>query len=901
MSAQQASQLRIKNKITPPALRDSFVARKVIIDAITSNYLAKLIVVHAPAGFGKTTVMAQSMRKMAEQGAVTAWLTLDDADNDVASFLSHLSAAIPMPSKQASVDADSLVDSQNYSGDVALEIVSRVAQYSSRFVLFFDDFEYVTDPIVLGVIKDIVDNLPSQSQLVIGTRVLQEIGLAKYRAKGQLLEISTKQLRFSIEETSDFLVSRHKIDLSREYIEQIYERAEGWITAILLASLTLEGEYSPGVFVERLSGSNQSISDYLAQAVLDRQPNSVRRFLLYTSIVRDLNVSICNVLLPESSSEQILANLSKNHIFLTELDHKDKTYKYHSLFSEFLREKLHERYPNEVPELHLRASRWYEQNEQIVPAIAHAIEGRDYERAMSLLDSAAQTLLSKGRMRLLSQLLSKLPSGYRLRNPKVALAWIWALCLTAGPQVALDMLKKSGLDQSQAPSVYPHVIAIWTHIYLLMDEPAKAIEIGEPFLQKLPSAEPFADATLINSLANCYTMVGNYSKARELLDRVKLSRAYHNSHFNQIYAESVEGLIDLHEGRQRQAVVRFRLAVGASRQSRVSEITGNAWPGVFHAACFYESNDLETAKRLLKVYTPLVKEAGLPDHMLLSNIMLARIAQINGDLDDTFQILAELEQSGFARALPRVVSVARLELARVRLLQGKYDDAREELMRAANDNVADIIEAHHYPANDLQYHELASIRLELHTGDVDSALGRLEDQVTKAMNQRRFRRVLKLNVLKAIALHKKGNVQKAFSLFNEVLKTGSTEGYYRLILDEGAALKPLLSAFNNLVSEGKTKPDPAFSRYIKVLLAGLGADDPGANPELETGNIVEPLTPKEIQVLGFVAEGLSNSAIKDRIFVSESTVRTHLRNINSKLQASSRTQAVAVARKFGII
>ncbi len=903
MSSFSPNRVLMTSKLNPPTARAIQVPRSSVVDKVMAASAAKLVLARAPAGFGKTTTMTQCMARMEEQGLITAWLTLDDADNDVSRFLWYLNAAVSRlmeDGKEMPSLADCAVTS---SGDAALEIVARLSEHQSAFALFLDDFERIQDTAVLGLIREIVEHLPRRGQFVIGSRNLPELGLGRLRARGQLLEIDSHQLRFSMEETTDFLIARRQLALTQEDLLKIHARTEGWVTALWLASLALESHDSPESFIERFSGANQTIADYLAYDVLELQPEPVRRFLLRTSILRHLNTSLCQALLPDLDAEAMLVHLANTHTFLTPLENDDNTYRYHSLFAEFLKSQLRAEAPEEIPRLHRAASLWYEQQARPVPAIDHALEGGDFDRAMILLQAHAANLLSQGRMRLLSRWFSTLPPAHIRKDERLQMIWVWALCFTRGPTEAMEMLEETGLEHSDAPNIRPHVMAIRPLILSVMDRQEEAIEVGEKGLPELPTSQPFADMALVNSMASSYSVMGLYNKARQLLDGARDAQGTYASSFNVMYSESVEGIIDMQEGRQRQAAARFRLAVGATRKaSSFSQASGNAWAGVLHAGAIYEQNQLALAARLLHVYGPLARDVGLPDHMLLSDVMLARIAFTKGEIDQAFRILTELEHLGHVRNLSRVVATTRLERARLLLLQGRKDSARQELERAGDQELWQRVQTLRLPANDLEYRELAQIRWEILAGESENALPILERQLSEARDEHRYRRALKLNLLKAMALHRSTRVREALEVLGEVLHTASTEGYLRLIVDEGPAAGALVLLFRQNLQDTTERTDPLLAGYIQSLLDAFGPDIQDQAGATEPDDILlDPLTRKEIRVLQLLCEGYSNSAMAEKLFVSDSTVRTHLRNINSKLNASSRTQAVAIARRLGIV
>ncbi|WP_454693493.1 LuxR C-terminal-related transcriptional regulator [Achromobacter aegrifaciens] len=325
---------------------------------------------------------------------------------------------------------------------------------------------------------------------------------------------------------------------------------------------------------------------------------------------------------------------------------------------------------------------------------------------------------------------------------------------------------------------------------------------------------------------------------------------------------------------------------------------------MLYAASLYESNNLGLAERLMHVYVPLAKDAGLADHMIIGYDILARIAFHRGDIDQAFYVLTELEYMGHQRRLPRVVASARLARAMVLLMQDNLQAAGEGLSRADDAQVWERVQRLRLPAHDLEYLALARLRWEVAGGDARTALARLETEIDAAVAASRHRRALKLRLLRSLALKQLGNQAAALAAMDEVLKIACGEGFVRMIVDEGAGAGFLVRLLARARQESSERNDPIFSEYLQRLLKAFGeslateTESPAAGHAPELG---EPLTGKEIGLLLLLAEGYSNSALAEKLFISDSTVRTHLRNINAKLNARNRTQAVAVGRRLGLI
>jgi LuxR family maltose regulon positive regulatory protein len=872
-------------KLGPLVQRAAEVRRVEVAERLTRAGNVKLVLVRAPAGYGKTTAMLQMRELLESQDVGTAWLTLDRADNDVPRFLVGLSAAVAQ------------LDLERGSGEGAGPMEA-LAGATSPFALFLDDFELIREGGVLGLVREILDHLPREGRLVIGSRYLPELGLGRLRARGHLLELDTEALRFSPAEAAEFFHLRGA-ELSLEAMDRVHHKTEGWAAALWLLSLALPHHGTGSDFVQRLSLSQRDVADYLTEEVLAQQSPEVRSFLLRSSVLRHLSAPACQALLPALDCDAILQELQRANVFLAPVEGAPGLFRYHSLFADFLRTQLQREQPEQLMRLHLAASAWYESQDRGVPAIDHAIEGGDHPHALSLLHTRAERLLEQGRMRLLDRWFSAIPPEQLQQHGRLQVIALWARCFSQGPWTALQWLHEAGCERSEDPVVQAHVRALLPVLLAMMDRFSEAHRAGLEGVARLPSGNAFADSVLLNAMAHIVSVAGDRREAHRFLEDARRSQG--ESAFNRMYTETVQGLLDLREGRLRQATARFRMAVTAGTQPSVyTYLHGNAWAGVFYAGAVYEANDIAAAERLLNVYLPLARDVGLPDHVISSHRMRARIAFQRGDVDSAFQVLVELEYLGHQRKLPRVIANAKLERARILLLQGNGPAAREELGRADNGSWEEV-QREQRAAQEVDDLFIARQRWQIHFGQAAEALAALRGEVQRALAGERHGRAMKLNLLLALALYRSGDLGRALDELGQLLRQAAQEGFVRMILDEGPMVAPLLARLLVVQAPGG---DPIFGDHLQRLAAALGVsasgeEDAAGAPALDM--LAEPLTRKEIRVLQLLAEGYSNTAMAEKLFVSDSTVRTHLRNINTKLDSRSRTQAVAVARRLGLI
>ncbi|MES2681926.1 MAG: LuxR C-terminal-related transcriptional regulator [Pseudomonadota bacterium] len=880
------------SKLNPPPASEFDIARSAICEQVLASSAARVVFIHAPAGFGKTTTLRQLRERFRAAGLQSAWVTVDAADNDAGRFLNFLAAALEQIGILATTrQADD-------AAGLALGILDRIASHEVPFALFLDEMETLHNPAVLSLISQLIEQLPPGARLVLGSRQVPAIGLGRLRARGRLLEIEASQLRFSVAEATAFLVAQRKLALAPEQVSQLHGRTEGWAAALWLASLALAQREDSARFIAGFSGSHAAIAQYLAEDVLSNQPEAIRLFLLETSALDEFSASLCDAVRGRDDSAAILAQLEGANLFLMPLDEsvgEGRRYRYHSLFADFLKAQLAAQAPARQRAIRLAAAHWYLAAQRPVQAIGHALASGDFDFAFSLLGQHVESLLNRGRFALLVSWLDAVPVGELKRQPRLQLIHAWAITFIRGAPEALKLLEQ--LDTSQlSPALMAHLLALRPLLLGLMDRIHDSDEAIQQALLHCAAGDRFTQGILAISQATIIMMRGRYGEARQYADAARRSQGGSSSIINQQWSEWCEGSVDLIQGRLQQAIVRLKLASSLSSDA-VSD--GRLLVGIVLAEALYENDQCGEAERLLKVYVPLVKEVRMPDPLISAHVVLSRIAGDRGDGEQAMQLLAELEQVGHLGGLPRVVASARLERARRLLAQGDAQAAREELARANDPAVWQMVAEMSLVANDAETLAIGRLRWQLRSGQVADCIAELKAALEAAELAQRHRRALKLRVLYAEALQRDGQPRLAMRNLSKALRMAAGEGFVRSFIDEGPVIEGMLRQF--LLSQGSEAEDaggPMPSAHLERLMRASRSTEMTL-PAAAAG--VEPLTRKEQQVIELLAEGYSNEAMGEKLFIGETTVRTHLRSINLKLDARSRSQAVAIARRLGLI
>jgi len=877
-------------RLRPPGEGAGQLERRQLLPDPAGLAPIRLVLFRAPSGYGKTVSMGQMRRHLMKAGYSTAWITLNGPDLQPETLHPLLDLAVGQ--LEAAEGGPALT-----SPGPQPSPLERLVTLQNPFALFIDEAETIQDDTAPDLLREVLAELPDNGVLVIGTRrIPQNLGLARLRLRGQLLEFRPTELRFTPEETSAFLIGIEKLSLDQEALTRLQRRTEGWPAALRMASSAMRRQGAIPAFLDQFDGTDQAVGDYLTEQFLRELPRPLWQFLLRTSVLQDLSVPLCQAVCPETDARAALEGLASSNALITRLDGAGELYRCHNLLLSHLRARLSHYLPEgEEAELHRRAAAWFEAEGRIIPAIDHRLKAADYDRAIAHLRSEGVRLLQTGQLRRLSRWLAALPAQLLAGAPDLLLMQAWTTCLTIGPGAARQILSHPALQNLSDPAHLAEAACLRPMIRAMEDDFPGAEAEGREAMALMAQATPYARATTRILLANI----------RATLDRTSLPEAApldDDQPFSVIYGESVQAMSDLQDNRFLLAKARLRIAATTHPDDAAEGLNGNVWAGIPYALTLYECGNLTGTAQILRLQLPLALQAGFIDHAILAACHLSRIAFHFGEVDEAFAELVRLERYGSVRHLPRVVAGAGLERARLFQAQGNLRAAREQLRRLEDEALWQRIASQRLLANDLDTLPLAKIRLHLLEDEPAAALRLIAPELTDALGHRRHRRAMLLRLLEAAARYQTGARPEAFRLLQPVLSAAAREEYHRLLLDEGRPVAQLLEGFAaHGWQTGALSRDARFGDWFGTLRAALTPSDESSTEGDVPARPLDALTAKELQVLHLLAEGYSNAAMSEKLFVSDSTVRTHLRNINSKLGTASRTRAVAVARQMKLI
>ncbi|WCM54056.1 LuxR C-terminal-related transcriptional regulator [Pseudomonas sp. WJP1] len=866
-------------KFRIPGSAASHLQRAHLLDRMDNPDPARLILIEAAAGFGKTTLLRQYRERCLAQGRQVLWLTLDGADNDLRRLAAHLHIAL-----QA-------LDGDQKSSDLSPQaLLDKLAERAPPFAIFLDDFETLESAQALDFVQRLLKALPNGGLLVIASRTTPDIALGRLRAHGQMLDIGTDALRMSLGETTTFIREKCGLALEDAEIAALQQRTEGWITALYLSTLSLRGRKAPRDFVASLSGANLELTDYLAEDILERQTEECRQFLLCSSVLERFSAMLCDAVFARGDSQAMIDYLQRANLFIQATDEHLQWFRYHPLFADFLRRALERQHPGQAEKLHAAAARWYLDNHQPVAAIEHCLLAGDTQGASQQIDRHLDPLIDAGRLRLLLRWFEQIPARQLDAYPRLVLAHAWTL--------VLDRRYQDAMQRIEHHRASPQTDTIRCLLQVFTDQIDAAYTTGLAQIERISPQDILQYGMLATTLAYCMVATGRHEQARSLLTQMVSQGAQNRSVIVDTIVVCVESILDLIQGRLQRAGARLDAASVAQVQSPEGKWSGGR-PSldILRALTYYEKDQLPQARQLLVDIPPHALDSGGPDPMIVRHILLARIAWQQGQHDTWVQQLAELEQLGRRSGSVRMHCAAWLERARVATLENRPDIAAQALHNA------DL--AGHWDRPDLLLYScdsdtpfIARQRLRILKGEHDSAAAALQPAITQALERQQHRRALKLRLLYALALEGLGRHKEALDTLTKALLLASDEGFIRTIVDEGPALAKLLQRWAvSFQAQCKNLGiDPVF---LSDLLQR--ASTWGALPEAEVDDLESRLTTREFHVIRLLAAGNRNRAIAEQMHLSEHTVKTHLRNVSAKLGARSRTEVVAIARAKGLL
>ncbi len=908
----------LATKLHVPRPRPGFVPRPRLVEALCEGLARRLILVCAPAGSGKTTMLAGWARS---GDRPVAWLSLDAADNDPVRLWRHVVAALDRARPGIGERVGPLLGPSapaSFEGLVTALINELAAQRGdSEVLLILDDYHLIDAQPVHVSLGFLLEHLPPGLHLVLASRADPPLPLARLRAGGQLAEVRAADLRFSAEEAAALLHESPGADLPAAAVAALTARTEGWVAGLQLAALSLGGQADPAGFVAAFSGSHRYVLDYLAEEVLDRQQEELRTFLLETSLLDRLSGGLCDAVTGRTDSQAMLERVEQAGLFLVPLDEVRGWWRYHHLFADLLRARLQQQRPGRVAGLHRAAAAWCEDHGLADEAVRHALAAGDATWSIRLVERHADAFLLRSEGATLQRWLASLPAGLAGSRPRLLLAQARLALLShrvEAAEAALDAAERAlasapGVaDEPFEPSVgrgashlanVPAAIMLGrTLLAVLQGDAERAITFGRRTLAEVAEGE-----WLLASHAHGYLGVAEWLRGQLPEAERALSLSVAQGWAAGQPTMTAWGYQDL--GKVQRAQGRLDAAAATYRQAleiaAATSQTGLPAAGIAHvglAEVAYQRNELDTALRHVSEGIGACRQMNFTQPLATGLATLAWIRQAQGDAAGGREAMEEAGQAAPGPGVVGLLNPAPAQRSRLQLAQG---DAAAAARWAEQRGLGPDDE----PGYPREPEYLVLARVLLAQERPGAALALLQRLHAAAVSQDRAGSVIEIKALQALALAAAGEQTAAVDALAGALVLACPQGYVRVFADEGPPMATLLGL---LVAAQRAEQAAARDVPLGWLAQVLGAfGEKPAAPGTGRGatavvpGLVDQLTARELEVLGLLAAGAPNPRIAEQLVVSLDTVKKHVSHLLSKLGAANRTEAVTRARQLGLI
>ncbi len=855
----------ITTKVVVPHLRDGLVARKELVERLKAGLTRPLTLVSAPAGYGKTTLLVE----LATQIPV-AWLSLDEEDNDPVRFWGHFTAALQTRVSYLSGDLQRILMSSGLPSTRALLIqlideISRGEPPVQPYVIVLDDYHLIEEKNIHKDLAFFLEHLPHQVRLIISTRVDPPLPLAKMRAQGQLKEIRAQDLRFNLEEIDDILNTIAGLGLSDQDIKALEARTEGWVAGLQMAAISMQKCRDVSAFIRDFTGTHRYVLDYLMEEVLNQQTESVRSFLIETSLLGHLSGPLCDAVTGRQDGQEMLEQLEAANLFLVPLDNERRWFRYHHLFASLLLNRLQHPNLDHVNELNKRAAKWLRQNGYQEEAISYALASADFELTAQLLESVIEKYLLNSEVYTLLNRFARLPQKTILKHPRLAISYASAYSYMGKIEAAETWLKKvEGITLSTSEETRASIVR--AHIAITQRDDGRAEENLKKVVEKKIDVNEMSQLELTSIV------------------------------FDAIYAGYLLSYLYKAHGHLHLAIRTSQYVLSTLGNIQLAVPFGAllAFPHMALAVFLYEQNDLENAFHHIKTGLAIIDQNQEKTFQVTGLAILDLIRQAitkspaAKDYHDLESIIREDERENMAKSVyyPTILLPF---LVRTHFARGNFNAVSQCMQNF--ERIADLdqwrVGGATWPTENI---DIALAYAQLAEGKFKEAAELLEKLQDKSEIAGRYGNLIEFLLLRALALQAEGDTGQAVNLVAKAVTIAEPEGYIRIFVDLGASLAALLK---EVASRNVSQP------YVHRLLAEFENVKP--NRPVLANRLVEPLTSRELEILKLLAGGLSNQEIAQKLVVSTGTVKTHTHHIYAKLDVRTRMQAIKRATSLNLV
>ena len=865
----------LKTKLNIPQQRADYVPRQRLIHTLNASSGKKLVLIAAQAGSGKSSLVVDWLATLSIS---YVWLSLDDRDRDVERFVTYLIAALQQVESQIGAEIQAATELD--FADAMTIILNDLEAITEPLVVVLDDYHAVDNPNIHEGLDLFLDYLPAHITLVITTRVDPPLSLARLRARNQVVEIRQRDLRFTVDETAGFLNEVMGLHLTEHEVQLLEKRTEGWAAGLQMAGVSLQSNANPTDFIEQFAGSHRFITDYLIDEVLSQQAEPLQHFLMQTAVLERLNVGLCQALLPDFPVDDMLTQLEQKHLFLIPLDESREWFRYHHLFGELLLNSVINTSPELVPMLHLRASIWYEQNDYADDAIAHALAGDHVERAIDLVEANSTIWVGQMQFSTFAYWLERIPEDLVLARPLMCITVTWLHVLT----LRTDALARyiAALDQYiqhiDDPFFLSHALTVRAYAIRNHASPRDAVVYAQEALDGVDAQRaPDIVCTATMNLGIAYHTVGDLLAAQETL-----LAGYQCVDGTQNYLTEagigywlVRTLLPLGNLHEAEKIAQRVVAIAANTLTK-------GFGYITLAMVYYQQNrDDEARQQTAKAleFSRLSGDVSIASdvHLLISKIRLS-----GGDIEGALHAVQQAQEiTRRGNNIPWIADPIRNQAILTQLAAG-YMVPVQDWIAEKGFSLADEPNAQ----TEREFIVFLQLILVLQPQQAATVIKILPNWIALAMQGKRRGNVVAMLLLMVQAHVQLSSYQPALDSLEEALDYALPQNNLRLLIDRADVVRQVVD-----FAEKHRQMTPNLRR-IKDMVSV-------AAPPTQT--LIEPLSDREIEVLGLMANGLTNQQIADQLFLALGTVKRHANNIYGKMGVKNRTSAIAKGQELQLI
>ncbi len=856
--------------------------------------------IKAPAGLGKTSLAAAWAEQLEQNGHSVAWLTIDSDDDEATRFLFYVSQALQHACQGVGPDATELILENNLIDPQAVlsSLINDLAELDDEVYLFLEDYHWLNDRRIHQSVAYFLKHAPSHCHVVITTRAEPSLPLATFRAQNQLLEIDALALRFDQQETQAFIERTRPGALELADVQLLQRKTEGWPAALrIIASMPAQSGLDLKNYVRNLSGSQRPIATYFAE-LLDGLSTELVEFMLRTAILDRLSGPLCEAVTGASAGRTILATLAQRQLLLMPLDNEGVWYRYHLLLAEYLRQRLEADRGIETPELHRRAALWYASQELWTEAVEHAIAAGDSDRAIGWIKNCAMALIKRGDLFTLLEWQRQFPDELMRGQPEVRLAIAWGLALALrfdeALQLATEIENDIAANHPRESDFLCECQAIRSVAIALKDDSERALPLAEDCVNR--SRDPWTANVASNVVRFGHMQAGDLKQFYATPWIPYSLEDDRRNVFASVYRRCLQGIAELRQIRLTAAEGHYREGLRIAEQYVGPNSVAAALPTSLIARILYEHGQLDEAEALVIDRASLISSGTMLDCVRSAYLVLAGVAAARINLERAHTLLERAESQGISRDWGRLTAAATAEQARLYLNEGRVDEGA-----ACVDRLERL--ARKYPAprlcawSEIRWdYELAHARLLGQRERPEEAMSILREvqRETEAAHHRHF--LIRVEIRISALQLSVGKAAEATNRFRRILAACAGGGLYQIILDEGSIISDLVQM---------ARQSGSISAHLMPYVDRLVADSQRARQDRLVptfgSQALHALSTRETEILKLIAQGLSNKEIARNLDIGPETVKSHLKNVFTKLGVERRAQAVSRAQTLGLV